>query len=270
MTVNNGKTILFAVLIAAMIIPVSGIVMTEAREDYSSKTDEYLFIKADNIEKKYKDGFDYNKVGNNKSGNSIDHKKHQDIVDELNSRGIFHRSQDQPSTMTPISISDGSVNQHEILDVFLIESKSIETNGSVCTDCEPRHGKMLSIKSGIEWNAPYFPWWEYRVEGDWSQWTNTFGNAVTHVDGDENDIRPYVMVTSNHPVTFADFQMGSTIRIIDQNGDLIPLTSVPVGQQYADVYFPYSTTEHKGFFPGVTYISAGSTHEVEIQISRIE
>jgi len=273
MTFKNTKTILFAGLIAAMILPFSGMMMAEAVKDDKSKSDHDLFKEADKIEKKYNDHFKYDKDGKNKSGTSDEHKRHQEIVKELNSRGIFHKSQDQTNPMIGVpvnTLSSIQVNEHQSVDVFLMapEVSTIETNDSACTSCGDTHDKKLSFKSGIEWNSPSFPWWEYRVESTWSAWTATTETKTSSVSGDEYEIRPYVMVKSDHAVTWADFQVLSEVKIMDQNGKLV--SAQDIIYQYTDIYFPYTSTELPGYFPTMSYISAGSVHEVTLQLLNIE
>ena len=280
------KTILFAALLLAMILPFSVMGVADAAPNQNAndkakdksksnngksdktkdkgKSDHDLFKEADKLEKKYKDHFKYDKEGKNKSGQSNDHKRHQDIVEELNSRGIFHKSQDQQLMMATIETSSSS---SQTVDVFLMSPQisDIETMNSVC--CGNSHNKKLSIKSGLEWNSPTFPWWEYRVESSWSSFTPTSTTKTVTLGGEEVNVRPYVTVKADHAVTHADFQVGSEVKIMDQNRKLVSL-GLNTGH-YSGIYFPYNWSTETGMFQSESYLSRGSTHTTEIQIQSI-
>ena len=263
---KTTKTILFASLIAALILPFSGIDYAEAKTDDRLKSDTDLFIEADNLEKQHKE-FKYDKNGKNVSGESNDHKRHQDIVEELNSRGIFHKSQDQQLMMESSPSNNGHGHEHQAVDVFLLSpvGSNIETNDSVC--CGGSHNKKLSIKSGMEWNSPTFPWWEYRVESSWSSFTPTSVTATSMISGNEVNVRPYVTVKADHAVTWADFQVGSEVFVKDIHGNYVSL-GLNTGT-YSNIYFATLATENTGMFPNEPSLPALAKHTTEIQITSI-
>ncbi len=271
MIIKNVKTILFASLIAAMVLPFATVDFAEAKKDDSIKSDFDLMNEAEKIEKTEKN-IRYDKDGNNKDSiKNSDQKRHEDIVKELNSRGIFHRSQDQPLLLDQYkvdSISSEHNPTHQTVDVFLTSPvSSVETMDYVC--CDGTHDKKLSIKAGMEWNSPHFPWWEHRVESNWSPFVNDHIVSETQIGSSENNVRPYVTVRADHAVTWSTFQISSLITVLDQHGEYIslePLTPHP----YDGVYFATKATENTGNLGFHPLLPAAARHTTALQIFSIE
>jgi hypothetical protein len=239
--------------------------------DDALKKDFDLLKEAEKIEEKEK-GLKYDKDGNNKDSiKNEDQKRHEDIVKELNSRGIFHKSQTLGDSMVGYEVvNTQSISNSDQIQVITYSptGNNIETDDYVCSPCGETHDKKLSIKSGMEWNNSYFPAWVNRVESDWSKFGDMYEAARSQISGNEHDVRIYVKTKSNHPITTASFTIHSDVFIRDQHGGWVTLGSTFI-KAYPQVYYPYAFSIKGDVLYTKDYLPGPTRHIASITILAI-
>ena len=237
----------------------------------ATKSDFILLAEAEGIEKKEKN-LKYDTKGNNKNTvTNNDQKRHEEIVKELNSRGIFHKTQTCDISLSEyevVSTQTVNINSPMEFSIFALIVDGIETHDSICSSCGQTHNKNLSVKSGMEWLNLYFPLWDHRVEGTWSPFSDSFGVSTSEILGNEHDVTLYVQTKSDHAFTTATFTITSDILIKDQWGDWIPLED-PVIKAHLNVYYPYYSTIKSDTLQSEDWLPGSTKHLTTIAIHTI-
>ena len=192
-----------------------------ATSDDSSKTDLELLKEAELIEKT-ETNLTYDNNGNMRNEAQNENQElHEELVDELNSRRIFHKSQTIDNSLTEYEVTSTQTpgtdgNPIEVAILSSIEN-NIETNDSVC--CGGTHDKKLAVKAGMEWSNEYFLLWKNRVESEWSAYSNGFASANVETVSGHSDLKMYFWTKSNHAVTTASASFTSDVLVRNSNGD---------------------------------------------------
>lgn len=198
------------------------------------------------------------------------HPRLAEILEELNDRGIYHsKLQSLEDTLDQYEVTATSTTTDSNMDILLMSP--ITSSGEISADCQSctPDRKSLRIKSGMSWPHPQLSFWEYREEpDDWSAFTRTFADSTSMIYGEERNVRPYVLVQSSHPVTYADFKVGSEIRILNTHDKYVALNPIQE-KNYGSVYFPFVNSVQKGSFDTEDRLPRLTQNLVQIQVSSI-
>ena len=266
---KNAKTVLFASLIVTAVLSLYMTDTVMATSDDSSKTDFELLKEAELIEK-METNITYDNNGNLRSAaQNENQERHEELVDELNSRGIFHKSQTIDNSLaeyevTSTQTSGTNGNPIEVAILSSIEN-NIETNDSVC--CGGTHDKKLAVKAGMEWSNEYFPLWKHRVESGWSAYTNSFASASVETASGHSDLQMYFWTKSDHAVTTASASFTSDVSVKNSNGNWSVIDTNY--KTFVNVYYPYLFSL-KGYMFDEEYSTPGPTrHAISMNIYAI-
>ena len=272
---KNRKPVMLGGLLTAMILSISMVGFAEANlgpEDYL-KPDLDLLYEAEYIELTEKE-LKYDKNGKNKEAiKNSSQERHEDLVEELNSRGIYHKSQTLDNSMEGYVITntqsiDNSINSIDVISYSPIQS-NIETNDNICSPCGETHNKKLSVRSGMEWDHSVIPWWKVRTVGPWSAYVNTndLAFSTAQLTGGASNINMYIHTKSNHAVTTAAFHISSEVWVKEQSGNWVKIADVD--KSYPSVYYPYKFTMKGDSIHTISSTPGNTQHKVTLDVYAI-
>lgn len=232
-----------------------------ATTNNSTGTDYDLLYEAEQIEM-IEQNIKYDESGQMRGGTQNEsQERHQEIVQELNSRGIYHKSQTFDTSLEGYRVVDstttnGAGNQIDVVMYSPIED-TIDPTDNVC--CGGTHNKKLSVRAGIEWPNEHFPWWKHWIVGPWSSYSNSFGASTAETVSGHDDMKMYFHTKSDHAVTTASFTISSDVMVKTTSGGWTTIDDASVF--YSGVYYPYIYTL-KGDYIGDEHSLSGPTRNV--------